>query len=106
MVTEFAVTQFSFSSLGKEDQKVLLKNNVPLYLQYILARYFSSESGLEQISWILEGQIIDQTIEEVSEFNLISLSEINSTMAMYNPPSLVDLYQVSPLYAALVQINC
>ena len=67
MITEFASSQGSFASLRKEDQKHLLVNNVPLYLQYILARYFSAESGLEQITWIMEGQVSIQTIEDVTE---------------------------------------
>ena len=39
MLTEFASSQLLFSSLDKEDQIVLLKNNIPLYLQYVVARY-------------------------------------------------------------------
>ena len=53
LVTEFASAQITFSSLNREDQIILLKNNVPLYLQYIIARYFSAATGLDQLSWIL-----------------------------------------------------
>ena len=28
-----------------------------MYLQYVLAKYFSSDLGIDQISWILGGQI-------------------------------------------------
>ena len=94
MITEFASSQGSFASLRKEDQKHLLVNNVPLYLQYILARYFSAESGLEQITWIMEGQVSIQTIEDVTELNLITLTEFNSSVTMYSSAELVELYQV------------
>ena len=93
VIAEFASTQFVFASLKKEDQKILLQNNVPLYLQYILARYLGSGSGLEQISWILEGQVSLQNIEELTNLNLITLNELNSAVGLYSSPALVDLYQ-------------
>jgi hypothetical protein len=37
---------------------LLLKTNIPLYLQYVLARYFESESGYEQLCWIFQGPIL------------------------------------------------
>jgi hypothetical protein len=39
VLTEFASSQLLFCSLSKEDQIILLKNNIPLYLQYVVARY-------------------------------------------------------------------
>jgi hypothetical protein len=93
VIAEFAGSQYIFACLCKEDQKILLQNNIPLYLQYILAQYFSSCSGLEQISWILEGQVSLQTIEDVTNLNLISLSELNTAVCLYNSSTLVQLYQ-------------
>ena len=93
VIAEFASTQYIFASLNKEDQKILLQNNIPLYLQYILARYFSSGSGLEQISWILEGQVSLQTIEDVTNLNLITLDELNAAVCLYSSSTLVELYQ-------------
>ena len=92
-IAEFASTQYVFASLQKEDQKILLENNIPLYLQYILARYLGSGSGLEQISWILEGQISLQTIEDVTNLNLITLNELNAAVCLYSSSNMVDLYQ-------------
>ena len=60
-----------------EDQKVLLRKNIPLYLQYILARYFSSATGFEQISWLLEGDIPVYSIEEVNRIRFLDFTEIN-----------------------------
>ena len=34
-------------------QSILLRRNAPHFVQYVLARYFSSESGSEQLSWML-----------------------------------------------------
>jgi hypothetical protein len=50
MITDFSSTLTGFKNLRQEDRAVLLKANVPLYLQYILARYFCSTSGLEQVA--------------------------------------------------------
>ena len=93
VIAEFASTQYIFASLNTKDQKILLQNNIPLYLQYILARYFSSGSGLEQISWILEGQVSLQTIEDVTNLNLITLNELNTAVCLYSSSTLVELYQ-------------
>jgi hypothetical protein len=72
-LTDFAASQYLFSSLCKEDQTILLKNNIPLYLQYIIARYFTADTGFEQLSWILEGQILIESIEEVTRLHRITL---------------------------------
>jgi hypothetical protein len=45
-----------------------------------LARYFSAESGIEQLNWILEGQLVMESIEEIGKISRISLSEFNSTV--------------------------
>ena len=79
MLTHFATSQLLFSSLTKEDQLILLKNNIPLYLQYVLARYFTAESGLDQLNWILEGQITTESneatkIQRISFFMTITLA--------------------------------
>lgn len=74
-LTEFARSIPAFRSLTSLTQRILLRNNVPLYIQYVLARYFNSPSGLEQLNWILEGQVklsmVDQT------FTLFSTSFTN-----------------------------
>jgi hypothetical protein len=80
---EFAKAQVHFSSLGSEDQEVLLKNNIPLYLQYVLARYFSADTGLEQLSWIFEGQIGLEAMNSSSRFFRISLTEYNETASLF-----------------------
>ena len=92
MLTEFAASQFLFKSLTKEDQMTLLKNNVPLYLQYVTARYFSAETGIEQVNWILEGQLIMESLEEISRLARISLNEFNATVQMFPTSEAAELY--------------
>ena len=48
-----ALMSKEFIHLHKSDQRKLLARNVPLYVQYVLARYINSDSGYEQISWLL-----------------------------------------------------
>ena len=47
-----------------------MKNNIPLYLQYILARYFTAKTGLEQLSWILEKEFSEDLIKGIMTKNL------------------------------------
>ena len=83
LMTEFASAQLVFSSLDREDQNILLKSNVPLYLQYIVARYFSAATGVEQLSWILEGQLNIESIEVVRKLHRISLAEFDLSVQMF-----------------------
>ena len=91
-LTEFASSQFLFSSLCKEDQTTLLKNNIPLYLQYILARYFSAETGLEQLNWILEGQINIESIEMVTSLSRVGLKEYNTSVNLFPTSEMVEIF--------------
>lgn len=68
----FVLRLEAFQSLSMNDQEVLLKNNIPLYLQYITGRYLTSNSGLEQLTWILEGNLPLISPDDV--FNLTSVS--------------------------------
>ena len=91
-LAEFATSQFLFTSLNREDQAILLKANIPLYLQYILARYFTSETGLEQLNWILDGQIMVDSIEVISSLTRISLQQYNESVDLFSTSEMVDLY--------------
>ena len=57
VIKDFASSHRLFSGLTWQDQDTLLTQNTPMYLQYVLAKYFSSDLGIDQISWILGGQI-------------------------------------------------
>ena len=89
---DFAMSQYLFSSLSKQDQNLLLNNNIPLYIQYILARYFSAETGLEQLNWITEGQIYLDSIEVVTSLSRISLKEYNNSANILPSLELVELF--------------
>ncbi len=91
-LTEFASSQFLFSSLCQEDQTTLLKNNIPLYLQYVLARYFSADTGLEQLNWILEGQICIESIEVVTSLSRISLREFNASVNLFIKSETLEIF--------------
>jgi len=80
MMTEFATSQFLFTTLTREDQEILLKNNIPLYLQYIMARYFHADTGMDQLTWMLEGQVAIDSIEDVTNLSRISFNEYNTTV--------------------------
>ena len=49
----FAVSQKDFADLPKEDQDLLLAENTPLFVNFVLSNYIMADSGLDQIVWIL-----------------------------------------------------
>jgi hypothetical protein len=74
---------------------VLMKTNIPLYLQYILARYFTATSGNEQISWILEREISEQSNEKIKN---LTLNDFDSDISFF--PSI----GIAQVYAMLTEI--
>ena len=61
-----ALMSKEFIHLHKSDQRKLLARNVPLYVQYVLARYINSDSGYEQIRWLL-GRVCEIMSSEESK---------------------------------------
>ena len=92
MLTEFATSQFLFRTLSRGDQAILLKNNIPLYIQYILARYFHADTGMEQLTWMLEGQVAIESIEEVTNLTRISFNEYNTTVHWISSAEKAGIY--------------
>jgi hypothetical protein len=91
-ITDFAASLFLFKSLSKEDQKILLENNIPLYLQYIIARYFTSETGFDQLSWILEGQMLMESIENVTKLSRVTLKRYNASVHLFPTSGKINLF--------------
>ncbi len=92
-IKEFALSQKMFASLSTNDQNVLLRSNIPLYIQYILARYFCAESGLEQFAWLMEGQISVRSIDEIQNMCHIGLREFNASTKIIQTEMREKLYK-------------
>lgn len=92
MTIEYSSNLSGFKSLNQEDRVTLLRSNVSLYLQYILARYFCCQSGLDQISWILDGHFSVASQEDADTLQLISLHEFNSSANVFPNVRLAELY--------------
>ncbi len=54
---EYAFQQPEFASLSRLDQRRLLCRNAPLFVQYLLGRYFCAPTAYEQLHWILACQV-------------------------------------------------
>ena len=93
MLTDFASKLLLFTSLSSEDQKILLKHNIPFYLQYIMARYFSADTGLDQLNWILEGPITFDSLDQVSSFQKLNFEEYNQFVKLCETSELAEFYQ-------------
>ena len=92
VITDLSSSLPGFKYLRQDDRTVLLKANVSLYLQYVLARYFCSTTGLEQVDWILEGQFSAASPEEAASLRRISLQWFNSATGMFPNAGMVELY--------------
>ena len=61
--------------------------------QYIVARYFSSETGLEQLSWLLEGQLSLEIPDDIEDLHTIDFDEFNSVSNMIKSKPLELVYK-------------
>ena len=82
-----------FLHLTKTDKLKLLSRNVPLYIQYILARYINSESGYEQISWLLGNHTPHMRSKEKSKLRRISLKRLNQHINLFHFGADLDSYE-------------
>ena len=53
LVLAFSTRSQYFQSLTLNDQKMLIENNAKMFLLYILARYFTSWTGMDQLNLLL-----------------------------------------------------
>jgi hypothetical protein len=79
----------SFARLPKEDQENLLKENSALYVQYILAQYFSIENGQEQLEWITETKLPD---EKSSNLIRITVEDFNRSCHLFPSTETEELF--------------
>ena len=66
-----------------------MKNNIPLYMQYILARYFTAKTGVEQLSWILEKEFSEDLVKGIMTINL---QEFDSGISFFPNPEIAHVY--------------
>jgi len=92
-VSQFALSQTLFKTLSLDDQRALLRKNLPLYLQYIIARYFDCETGLDQLSWLLEGHIPSQSIEDIQSLRFLDFDRVNKTVLFFESEPFVEEYK-------------
>ena len=80
----FAVSQREFSDLPKEDQDLLLVENMPLFVNFVLSNYIMADSGLDQIVWILGPRAFSHASSETnSRFKNKSPQTLNKDMSMF-----------------------
>jgi len=92
-LSEFALSQSHFQSLCHEDKLTLLRKNLPLYLQYIISRYFHSRTGLDQLSWMLEGHLPIGFHEEIQSLRLLDFEEVNRKIRIFDSKELINEYE-------------
>jgi len=88
----FASSQAPFQTLHPDDQLLLLKSNGPLYLQYITGRYLTANTGLEQLTWILEGNLPQLRTDEMVNLSPISYEEFVWEQFVFRSSELFGMY--------------
>ncbi|TRY77010.1 hypothetical protein TCAL_06377 [Tigriopus californicus] len=57
----YACQNMHFCSIPPADQDILIKRNTPMFASLILAKYFGSSLGVDQVNWLLLGDSIYTT---------------------------------------------
>ncbi len=77
----FAHKQATFCAFSKVDQELLLTRNTTLFINYILGRYIGSETGEEQLQWMLDANLPQNLSGTRPE--KISFNEFNEQLHMF-----------------------
>ena len=83
-----------FLHLPKSDQRKLLARNVPLYIQYILAKYINSNTGYEQISWLLGSHVPHLNRREKKSLKKVSLKKLNQHINLFHFSADLEYYNI------------
>lgn len=90
----FAILHKDFLRLSKSDQRKLLLRNTPLYIQYLLARYFTAADGLSQITWLLSPQHTpDLKPCESRGIQRVSFNRFNKMIHLFRKDAMLDMYK-------------
>ena len=86
-----------FKKLDPIDQETLLNKNMPKFIHYVLGRYFSAKTGMEQMHWLfLNHECVNNSFCGQSFLTLVSIIEIGSAMNMFeNYFAMNDYFKLS-----------
>ena len=89
----FAMLDKAFLGLSKRDKQSLVMRNAPLFIQYILGRYFSSETGYEQLKWLLGSHAPNMSPKEQKQLHLVSLAKFNKRLGLFKKYACLSTYE-------------
>jgi hypothetical protein len=92
-----------FQVLSNSDQKKLIDQNTPLYIQMLMASYFGAKNGAEQLSFIQNFCQKTNQNHPSREVNYMSLQNFNSITQLFNLNS--DLVYYYNLIARVRSVN-
>ena len=87
----FSMQISQFTLLPFSDQRKLLSANTPIFVQYILARYFAADNGSEQLHWLL-GHDVPELLVDVS-LAKVSLATFNRSMDLFSTATDLSSYE-------------
>ena len=112
-ITTFAKSQALFQNLSADGQIRLCSRGASLYIQYVMARFFTSKNGREQLQWLLGIQTPVDALQGYSNYRVIKLEDINMVLPFINEfedmqvylsciKNISDNYSFSIIYNGLV----
>ena len=89
----FAMLDKAFLGLPKRDKQSLVQRNAPLFIQYILGRYFSSETGYEQLKWLLGSHAPNMSLKDQDKLQLVTLAKFNKRQGLFKKYACLTTYE-------------
>ncbi len=90
---QFAFLHKEFHMLTPSDQKRLLARNTPLFIQYILSRYFMAPDGYSQLYWLLGLQTPEFPDHAKTSLNKVTLNMFNKLVRLFKSEAVIDQYK-------------
>ena len=98
---------FFLQSLNQLDQEILLSSNGSLFINYILGRYLTAPTALEQIQWIIGSDNLPSIHRENNLQNLkkIDLHEFNDQTRLLGEHLNEQMYAETILNISRIEKN-
>ena len=93
-VTNFAKSQLTFQTLTYGDQIKQCSRGSSLYIQYVIARYFTSLTGFEQLQWMLGERLAAEHFRNQGKFRLVSLTEFLGIVPFMKHKHIIKVYEL------------
>lgn len=93
LFADFALLQPEFTALSTADQRILLCRNTPLFIQYLVARYFHASTGMEQLQWMVASKLSPQPVSYKDDVFTVSPHRFNEAVKIFAKDASLESYE-------------